>query len=361
MDHFRAVDIELPEEPAPTVSSPSPASHHVLPPRIQQDWPRIALETDEARGVVTRTLGLELSSVFQSIVTPDGRLHGEEALLRARSHGLKISPLSVFRIAAAQGVLVPFDRLVRTLHLINFISRPDSHGRLYLNVHPRLLGEVSQHGVVFEEILHSVSWEPGRVTLELREEDVVPGDFPRLRAAVNNYRQRGYGIAIDDFGGYQHNRLDRLHELAPDVVKLDRDLLLRSEGSGQMRVARRDIWHRFARYLAHLAFSNAATKLQILRNFWHTQTSLTVRLPRIHRANKLCRHAVISRQPSIQLPAQPRPEASARPSREHHEQLPMASACNKQTQPGMEWQTICLNVAIYHNTGPNLRRTAYKP
>lgn len=236
MDHFRAADIELLEDSAPVVPSSRLAKPRcLLPPRVQQDWPRIALETDEARGVVTRALGLELSSVFQPILTPDGHLHGEEALLRARSHGLKISPLSVFRIAAAQGVLVPFDRLVRTLHLINFISRSDSHAKLYLNVHPRLLGEVSQHGVVFEEILHSVSWEPGRVTLELLEDDVAEGDFPRLRAAVSNYRQRGYGIAIDDFGGHQLNRLDCIHELTPDVVKLDRDLLLRSESSNPMR------------------------------------------------------------------------------------------------------------------------------
>lgn len=212
-----------------------PTYHDTLPPRVQQDWPRVALESDAIRGVVTRALGLEISSVFQPIVTPDGQIHGEEALLRARSHGLKISPVSVFRIAAAQGSLVAFDRLARTLHLINFISRPQPQGRLYLNVHPRLLGEVSQHGVVFEEILHSVRWEPSQVTLEFLEDDVALGDFARLREAVSNYRSRGYGIAIDDFGGQQLNRLDCIWELAPDVVKLDRQLLLRSESSPRLR------------------------------------------------------------------------------------------------------------------------------
>lgn len=212
-----------------------PAYHDTLPPRVQQDWPRIALESDAVRGVVTRALGLEISSVFQPIVTPDGQRHGEEALLRARSHGLKISPASVFRIAAAQGSLVAFDRLARTLHLINFISRSHPQGRLYLNVHPRLLGEVSQHGVVFEEILHSVNWEPSQVTLEFLEDDVALGDYARLREAVNNYRRRGYGIAIDDFGGYQLNNLDCIWNLAPDVVKLDRQLLLRSESSPRLR------------------------------------------------------------------------------------------------------------------------------
>lgn len=236
MDHFRAADIDLLEEGLPLAPVLRPAVGHCsLPPRVQQDWPRVALETDADRGIVTRALGLEISSVFQPIVTPDGHVHGEEALLRACSHGLKISPLSVFRIAAAQGVLVAFDRLVRTLHLINFIAYPTPGGRLFLNVHPRLLGEVSQHGVVFEEILHSVSWSPAQVTLELLEDDVASGDFPRLRAAVDNYRQRGYGIVIDDFGGYQLNRLDCIHELAPDVVKLDRDLLLRCERVFSMR------------------------------------------------------------------------------------------------------------------------------
>lgn len=218
------------------VSAPSRTSTGTwVPPRIRQDWPNLDFGSDATRGVVTEAMGIQLSSVFQPIVDVQGKVVAEEALLRARSNGLQIPPLSVFRIAAAHGQLVAFDRLARTLHLLNYLAYPRNHERLFLNVHPRLLGEVSKHGVVFEEILSSVHWGPQQITLEFLEDDVAKGDFPRLREAVHNYRQRGYGIAIDDFGGEQLSRLDSIWELEPDVVKLERQLLLKSETSSRIR------------------------------------------------------------------------------------------------------------------------------
>lgn len=213
--------------------APSPVGSGFLPPKVRHDWPNVELEQSTGLGIVTRALGLDVSSVFQPIVTLDGTLYGEEALLRARSHGLKISPESVFRIAAAQGALVAFDRLARTLHLINFISGPAPRDRLHLNVHPRLLGEVAQHGVVFEEILHSVSWSLSQVTLEFQKGEASYGDFAQLHRAVNNYRRRGYGIALDDFGDYPLSQLDGLLSLAPDVVKLDWQQLSGSSASAR--------------------------------------------------------------------------------------------------------------------------------
>lgn len=206
-----------------------------IPPRIRQDWPHLKFGDDAVRGIVTEAMGIQLSSVFQPIVDATGQVMAEEALLRARSHGVQIPPLSVFRIAAAHGQLVAFDRLARTLHLLNYLAYPRHHERLFLNVHPRLLGEVSRHGLVFEEILSSVHWTPQHITLEFLEDDVAQGDFVHLREAVHNYRQRGYGIAIDDFGGEQLSRLDSIWELKPDVVKLERQLLLKSESSERIR------------------------------------------------------------------------------------------------------------------------------
>lgn len=211
------------------------ASDAWIPPRIRQDWPHLKFDNDTTRGIVTHAMGIQLASVFQPIIDPSGQVVAEEALLRSKSYGLQIPPLSVFRIAAAHGQLVAFDRLVRTLHLLNYLAYPRQHERLFLNVHPRLLGEVSKHGIVFEEILSSVHWSPQHITLEFLEDDVASGDFINLRQAVSNYRQRGYGIAIDDFGGEQLSRLDSIWELKPDVVKLERHLLLKSESSARIR------------------------------------------------------------------------------------------------------------------------------
>ena len=93
---------------------------------------------------------------------------------------------------------------------------------LFLNVHPKLLVSVNAHGQVFERILHAHSVPTHKVVIEIAE-NAVDADKPLLEA-VGNYRDRGYHIAIDDFGGRRSN-LDRLWKLAPDYVKLDISLI----------------------------------------------------------------------------------------------------------------------------------------
>jgi hypothetical protein len=46
----------------------------------------------------------------------------------------------------------------------------------------------------------------------------------RLAVAIAEYRERGYRVAIDNFGRHSAD-LDRLEALAPDIVKLDRCLI----------------------------------------------------------------------------------------------------------------------------------------
>ena len=62
--------------------------------------------------------------------------------------------------------------------------------------------------------------------LEIIESRIEESD--RLVEAVAAYQQRGYRVAIDDFG-CQHSNFDRLWQLSPDVVKLDRSLIVQSE------------------------------------------------------------------------------------------------------------------------------------
>jgi len=203
-----------------------------IPPRVQQDWPKLDFSRNTGQGVVIDALGMQLSSVFQPILTAQGEILGEEAFLRARSHGLQIPPASVFRIAAAQDQLVAFDRLCRTLHLLNYLTSSHEQKRLFLNVHPRLLTEVSVHGVVFDEILQSVHWSASHVTLEFPESELFLSDPSRSKHAIDNYRRRGFGIAIDHFGLHA-TELDALLALAPDMVKFDRQL--RCEDSTRQR------------------------------------------------------------------------------------------------------------------------------
>lgn len=169
-------------------------------------------------------IGLQMRSVFQPIV--DLRLNqalGHEALLRSSAvDGRAVSPPEAFRQADALQQLVKFDRLCRTLHTLNFLNMGQHKGLLFLNVHPELLVAVNEHGRVFEQVLHQHDVNTHEVVIEILESGV--SDSRLLEEAIANYRERGYQIAIDDFGK-EHSNLERLWTLAPEYVKLDGSII----------------------------------------------------------------------------------------------------------------------------------------
>lgn len=200
-----------------------------------------ALLKTNQQGWVCQFLDMRLASKFQAIVDLQGKVYGREALLRASfyEHGELQAP-AAFKVAIGAGELVLFDRLVRTLHLLNYAASFDEQEFIFLNVHPRLLTSVNDHGRVFEQILHYYSVPTSRVVIEIKESAVE--DEARLAEAVKNYRSLGYRIAVDDFGATQSSierilnpqrryeslvsnngyaELDRVLALRPDIVKLD--------------------------------------------------------------------------------------------------------------------------------------------
>jgi EAL domain-containing protein (putative c-di-GMP-specific phosphodiesterase class I) len=205
-----------------------------------------------ALGLVCRFLGMHLSSAFQPIFRADGKIIGREALLRPSVHEqFELLPEAAFEEAYQAGRLVQFDRLVRTIHLLNHERRFAEHELLFLNVHPRLLGAVNDHGRTFEQILHYYSVPTSQVVIEIRESAV--SDPVVLAEAVRNYRNLGYKIAVDDFGlaqnglkklsGLQgtyerlvsnahHDELTRVLTLHPDFVKLDGAVLADPQATG---------------------------------------------------------------------------------------------------------------------------------
>jgi len=178
-------------------------------------------------GLVCNFMGMRLSSAFQPVLRADGKVMGREAFLRASilEHG-ELTPNAAFDEAVKANRLVLFDRLVRTIHLLNHSKRFPEHELLFLNVHPRLLTSVSDHGRTFEQILHYYSVDTSRVVIEIKESEVK--DAVRLEEAVSNYRSLGYKIAVDNFGTAQSS-LERMLKLKPDIVKLDGTLVRATE------------------------------------------------------------------------------------------------------------------------------------
>lgn len=218
------------------------ASSHVEQLRLQLKE-SLLLDLDEyslaeqSTGEFNSTfLGVRLNSAFQPIYDSEaGDLYGHEALLRPSLGGeLASTPEFAFSYAEQAGKLVQFDRVSRTLHVLNFRQIYAENGLLFLNVHPKLLIAVNAHGKVFERILHDNSVPTDRVVIEIPE-SLVEQD-KQLEEAIDNYRDRGYHIAIDDFGKKKTN-LDRLWKLSPDYVKLDLSIIQEAEHNFRVRKA----------------------------------------------------------------------------------------------------------------------------
>lgn len=190
----------------------------------------------EDAGAVGRYGELHLRSAFQPLFQADSmRAVAHEALLRVEDDRQRsISPEQAFRIPKAPERIVHFDRLCRTIHAINFAAQAEPGAVLYLNVDGRHLLNVQggTHGTFFEALLGYCGLTPGQVVLEILESRI--GDFGRLTEAIAAYQQRGFGIAIDDFG-CRHSNFDRLWRLSPDIVKLDRSLIVQSAGNPRAR------------------------------------------------------------------------------------------------------------------------------
>lgn len=190
-----------------------------------------------AEEVTSKFTGIHLRSVFQPIFThhPADGVLGYEALLRPSiGPSDALTPATAFGFADAQGRLVKFDRVARTLHTLNYLNLPQNKGLLFLNVHPQLITSVNAHGKVFENILHNHSVPTHQVVIEVQE-SAVQAD-KQLSEAVSNYRDRGYRIAIDNFGS-KHSNLDRLWEIAPDYIKLDISIIQQAQANPRVRKA----------------------------------------------------------------------------------------------------------------------------
>jgi len=194
------------------------------------------LEEQEGE-IISRFVGLHLRSAFQPIHNTKkvDKPLGYEALLRPSiGPSEAISPVFAFSFAENQGRLVKFDRVCRALHMLNYLQLPHDKELLFLNVHPDLLVSVNAHGKVFERILHAHSVPTHQVVIEILESAIE--DDKKLKEALDNYRDRGYRIAIDDFGS-KHSNIDRIWKLLPDYVKLDLSIIHQAETNPKVQRA----------------------------------------------------------------------------------------------------------------------------
>jgi len=178
--------------------------------------------------------GLTLHSAFQPIFSlAHRRVVGYEGLLRARDgNGGVLSPFAAFALARNEAETVHLDRLCRGVHVHNFAALADSAVWLFLNVSPQVIVHGRAYGAFFEAMLEQHAFPPQRLVVEILEEEIR--DEAMLADAVAYYRELSCLVAIDDFGA-GHSNFDRIWRIAPDIVKLDRAMIVQAAENARVR------------------------------------------------------------------------------------------------------------------------------
>jgi EAL domain-containing protein (putative c-di-GMP-specific phosphodiesterase class I) len=166
----------------------------------------------------------ELTVVFQPIVDMrDGSLFAHEALVRCSRPELS-NPLVLFERAVEAGCVGRLGRMIRD------IAVPLS-GKLpvFINVHPQELQEAWL--VRPDDPIYSHDAE---IFLEVTE-SVPLSHYALCLSVLREVRERGgIHLVVDDLGAGYSN-LKRIADLEPQVVKLDRGLIMGVDRSARQR------------------------------------------------------------------------------------------------------------------------------
>ena len=165
------------------------------------------------------------TSVLQPIVFAHDtdKIFAREALLRgAERDGSVVHAHYLFEVARGCGMLADLDLAARD-SAIETMSRSGHGEALFLNLTPSTIDDplaTLAHSVKQMDRLN-IAHE--RVVFEVVESEHAP-DIVHLRGLLATYRDAGFRVALDDVGaGY--SSLNRLHQLRPDFIKLDMDLV----------------------------------------------------------------------------------------------------------------------------------------
>jgi EAL domain-containing protein (putative c-di-GMP-specific phosphodiesterase class I) len=166
-----------------------------------------------------------LTTNFQPIFSlAHRRPVGYEALIRGTdSTGRVYLPAELFAQAPAGVARMQLDRQCRALHVRSFHRLRDDVSWLFLNVDPHIAVQGHRFGS-FAQMIEESGLSPHRVAVELIETPF--DDQKRLVTAVEHYHELGCLVVIDDFGAGYSN-FDRIWQLKPDIVKIDREMTRR--------------------------------------------------------------------------------------------------------------------------------------
>lgn len=165
------------------------------------------------------------TSHFQPIVhvADTSCIFAYEALLRGLDEqGDLVMPGAILELSTEAGLLPQLDRIAR-LSAIAQASHHRIDNHIFINFSPTALYDPVSCLRSTVEAIDQAGISHDRVVFEVVESD-KPQTLDHLKSILKYYRDAGFLIALDDLGsGY--SSLNLLHQLRPDFLKLDMDLI----------------------------------------------------------------------------------------------------------------------------------------
>jgi EAL domain-containing protein (putative c-di-GMP-specific phosphodiesterase class I)/FixJ family two-component response regulator len=156
----------------------------------------------------------------RSIVGFEGLCRG----VRKDTHNL-ISPVPLLELAKRRNLLKPMDRLFRKKVLEGFAPAARQNPELVLSVNfdTSVLNEDEKALDDFITAVRDNRLDPAHTAIEILESKSC--ELYRLKRFIESQRKLGFLIALDDIGvGYSN--MERIAELKPDLIKVDRALVM---------------------------------------------------------------------------------------------------------------------------------------
>lgn len=167
-----------------------------------------------------------LTSWFQPLVSAadTSSVFGHEALMRGLQpgDGEPFTAGSILEAAREADLLFQVDAMARR-SAIRRAAEVDLDGHLFINFTPSSIYDPVYCLRSTVAAIQETGFDADRVVFEVIESSRVP-DLDHLKGVLAFYRENGFRVALDDLGaGY--SSLALTHEIRPDFVKLDRNLI----------------------------------------------------------------------------------------------------------------------------------------
>lgn len=123
--------------------------------------------------------------------------------------------------------IINFDRLSRTVHMLNYLPKTHLDELLFLEVDPRhVLGVKADHGAYFEEVIIKCGLQTERVVITLPLGREYLHFYPLLLKGLQNYQKRGYRLAVRimEYESDDKAVMTLISRAGPDFVKLSATL-----------------------------------------------------------------------------------------------------------------------------------------